>query len=210
MHIAKGDDRIVLVIPGLGIVIKVPNFRTSTHNVRHCAGMLWMNRREVVRYPWGCRRFIWYVIEAIGKFLLACVRGVVANWCEWAYFLSADPMRCALLAPTHVSIFGLLNIQSYRKPSDDRGFGIEYALRFACDDMDPMEFKKYDDNHHFQNQSNFHVPDDRTIVFLDYGSRKVQRLLNDFGPKIATSFFLSGGRRREEGLRRYMRSQRFR
>jgi hypothetical protein len=204
MHIAVGNDRIVVAIPRLGIVVKVPNIRTSSAHISYYCGMWWMNRRGIRMYPWGNRRFTWYIIEAIGLFLANTVRGVPENWREWTYYVRAD--AAGLLVPTYISVFGLLNVQAYREPSRERGHAISYALALAAG-IDSLKMARYDDNHHFSHSGNFHVPESRTILFLDYGSKKVQRFVTDFARNVLERFDIEQGRAKEEHLKRIIRER---
>ena len=206
MHIGWGHDRVVFVFPNAGFVIKIPNPKVSLSPIRKSATMLRENWVAVIRYrEW---RFAGYLFEDIGRAVRQSVRGIICNRKERALFLSLEgDIRQKLLAPTRLSIWGLVNVQAYREPSCEKGHAIKTALRIASGEEDAIQFVRYDDRHHLQYSGNFHIADDRTVVFLDYGDDRTQQLITDHGERIATSFSLEAGRRQEREYRALIRRQ---
>ncbi len=173
MPIKKGADRVVVLLPALGLVVKLPIIRVVRflHSFAGCfkdrrfvLKRLWMGVETPVSYHFGFRGMLF--------------KGLHANWCEfWFYWRT----RNAFLQPTYFSFFGLLNIQQMGEPC-------------LLDDVDVWSqlsgLTKRDvwkDSHHFANASNFGFWNGKFRMF-DYGSKASREVAALHGAYIVEHF----------------------
>jgi hypothetical protein len=172
MQIRKGKDRIVIILPLLGIVIKFPivHFFLAVIAFFHRVpkGKKWEYLKKYISLP----------IEYTYGFRWLLFTGISANWNEFWFWWKT---RNSFLQPTYFSLFGLLNIQQYDQPcqllEDD----------LWCQLYELTNSKVFDDSHHFTNPRNFCFSRGK-LRMLDYGSRLSQRVVEKYGEKIFELF----------------------
>jgi hypothetical protein len=188
---AKGDNRLVLAIPSLGVAFKFPRIR-----VWDALNILWwgIKRHFYAPSPRGRRepfsvflrrQFIEYSVESNWTFKSSLGRGITDNWRERRYYKHASPLGRLLLQPTYLSILGLVNVQKYGKPvgrpEDDVGVPLYHAF-FKIAGQALIR-----DGHHWVSAANFHL-DNGSIRVLDYGNLKTQAILDEFGLEFLRRF----------------------
>lgn len=195
----RGDRRSVLVIPSLGIAIKIAVIRWS-----EAWRLLKTAKRNHGRYVLGYRNtsaqpfmdFIWCQIFertvedrsdgrgiSLKKLLFA---GIVDNWHEY-WFYKLNPGLQTLLQPTYATFFGIVNIQKYGKPIKESKEDAYYKLLYKA--YRAIVGEGLDrDGHHFFYEGNFHLRKDGKVVFLDYGGSATRKILKEYGLEILLQF----------------------
>ncbi len=176
MQIKKGDDRVVVILPALGIVLKFPFIRfwrfvcslvRCFKNPRLILGRLWRGVSTPIRYPLGFRGMLF--------------KGLHANWCEfWFYWRTRNPF----LQPTYFSLFGFLNVQRIGEPCLMKPEDVWYQLSGMNKSLQ-RDLRK--DNHHFANPRNFCFFRGK-IRMLDYGSSGSRAVVALHGSHIVEYF----------------------
>lgn len=174
MKIAKGNLRYVIVFPFLGIAVKFPRIRLIAvilRVVRHAFFMrLGTIYREAFRISIDCTGIWGYKRLLFG--------GIRANWNEFLFFQKTKNLFCQ---PTYFSLLGLFNIQKF-------GFPCNLHWRTLAIQVEEITGgATRDDGHHFDKCKNFCLADGR-LRLLDYGSKKTQRIIAEFGERIFKSF----------------------
>lgn len=171
MQIKKGNDRIVILLPSLGIAIKLPAIHLWRAICLFCGRIKngkWKRLKRdwkwPIEAPWGFKKFLF--------------RGFVVNWRELRFY---SQTRNPLLQPTYFSLFGLFNIQKAGEPCQLESINLWCQLREITDNAVDA------DKHHFSNPRNFCF-NNGTLRMLDYGSRQSQEVILKFGAKIVQSF----------------------
>lgn len=169
MEIKKGQDRIVLIIPKLNIVIKFP--------IIHLI--------EAIKYVSRNDLNQWLEIEfhtpidrpifSLHRFLF---RGIVINWREFIFYLKT---RNPFTQPTLFSFFGIFNIQLYGQLCKLEYRNVWCQFRKLTND----EILK--DSHHFGNPNNFCINGGKLRI-VDYGSRNTQLIISRNGENISRFF----------------------
>lgn len=172
MHLAYGRERIVGVIPEIGIVVKFPFIHATTA------------ARQLIEYArnreWKRMRVLWRrSIDERNGFWNLLFGGIYANWREYRFYQDTHNQ---FVQPTYFSLWGFLNIQQYGKmctvEDGDELVAFWNELRALTQD------EVYADPHHFQNPENYCMHDTH-VRMTDYGNKKVQEVLNHFGNKLA-------------------------
>ncbi len=155
MQVKKGNDRIVVLFPALGVVVKLP----ITHLLYVLDSLFGIDTWRT----YG-RKLVWRTLigafEESGSVRGMLFRGLAANWME--FWLSATK-RNPFLQPTYFSLFGLLNVQRYDTPCPFKDVDLCVQLCRLTDDA------VWDDGHHFSNPQNFAFRKG-VLRILDYGS----------------------------------------
>ena len=171
MKIAKGESRLVVVLPGLGIVIKfsiihlVIGFRVLWYDLSRKGNRL---HDELFRYT----------IEMSRSLKRLLFKGIVDNWREWRFYQRTRHPFCQ---PTYLSLFGLLNIQRFARPCTLQ----ENDL--WCQLHELTKGAVFKDSHHFTNPDNFCL-NGEGLRILDYGGLKTQEVVQEFGDNILQNF----------------------
>jgi len=135
-----GREKIVLLMPKLGIVVKLPRIRfvgvikSVIHNL--LKGDWLRLKTHFKRAPTIPEFSYWYPI----------LSGIVTNFSEfWYYATTWNPF----LQPTYFSLFGLINIQRYGEPCT-------MPQQEFRNELERIVGQKYMwDSHHFINPANF-------------------------------------------------------
>lgn len=168
MHCKKGSNRLVLVLPSLNIVIKFPRI------------FFWIVFKDIfrkaVRGKWkSIKKWFSFSIESYGSYNRNLFKGIHDNWSEYKFFRKTQHRA---LEQTYFSLFGFLNIQRYGEP-----------YKFSFDVILPAIVKligadaAIKDGHHFGDSANFSFRENK-IRYVDYGSKKTQDVILEFGEKI--------------------------
>ncbi|MFH1111816.1 MAG: hypothetical protein V1712_01960 [Patescibacteria group bacterium] len=117
MQIKKGQDRVVVLFPYLGIAVKLPIIR------------FWLAVRLLYRNiksgKWEHLKKDWQrPIEERSGFKGLLFRGLAANWGEFRFYWQT---RNPFLQPTYLSL-GFVNIQRYDEPCNLQNVDLWYQL----------------------------------------------------------------------------------
>ena len=181
MELKKGTHRIVFIFPRFGFVIKLPRF------------YIWFAIKGFFKFiyyrDWKfLKKWLKYDVVVLGGFKNQVYKGIHDNWQEYKFY---SITKNVFLQPTHFSLYGLVNIQSYgeskKTPFDTL---LQYFMVLTDGDV-------FDDNHHFANYRNFCFEDGK-IKITDYGSKRTQAVIEKWGEKIVTEFQLEKVKEKEE------------
>lgn len=172
MNIAKGRDRIVVIIPELGIVIKFPFIH------------LIMVAKQIYGYMKECEWKRMYTlwqrdVEDREGFANSLFGGIHANWLEGMFY---QETHNHFLQPTYFSFLGLINIQKCGTMCTIEDG--EELLAFWTELRMITKDEVYVDPHHFQNPLNYCMHDTH-VRMTDYGNTAVQRVLKVYGDMLA-------------------------
>jgi len=168
MHIKKGKGRLVIVLPLLDVVIKIPLIQGINFLIGVWKAFVGKTYTE---------RLLKIDTENV------YFRGVLENWREFTFW---NHTQNPFLQPTYFSFFGLLNIQKFGKPHDikdtDLLYQIQYYTKWFC----------WEHIHSFENPSNYCLDDEGKIRIVDYGNPYAQKVIERFGKEchegISTTF----------------------
>lgn len=172
MHIAKGRDRMVLVVPEIGLVFKLAFI--------HC---LLVARRLFSLYRSGHSEYIkiiWrWTIEERGGITNSLLGGIHENWSEYRFY---QRTHNHFVQPTYFSLFGIINIQKYGNmcTTEDGDELVAFWKELRTLTADEV----YADPHHFQNPLNYCMHDTH-VRMTDYGNTAVQQVLKVYGDILA-------------------------
>ncbi len=172
MKIRKGTDRLVLIFPSLGFVIKLPRF------------YIWMTIKNILRYIWNWNYFkewLNYSPEAYTGIQRLLYKGLRDNWHEYTFYRDTHH---PFLQPTYFSLFGFMNIQKY---GDQQEIRFDILLNHF---MNITNNEAYTDNHHFANWRNFCFENGK-IKITDYGCPRTQKVITPWGDVIIAKFDLA-------------------
>jgi len=198
-RVSKGQSRIVVAIPRLGIAIKCARIRKRyaidfyRNASRYAREMLPNPDPEVKAMYWE------FVRGSFRRSVRLTFRGVSDNWCERNFYKHSDALSRLLLQPTHLSLFGLINVQKYGEPADIGDSEPIYHAFFQIAGQDLIQ-----DGHHWVNAKNFHLATDGPKL-LDYGGEATRRIIDQYGVALYTDFDIQTGRRQVEEFRRKRR-----
>jgi len=143
------------------------------------------------------RKMYWkFVRSSLGRSICLTFRGVGDNWRERSFYKHTNTLHRLLLQPTHFSFLGLLNIQKYGEPADEKDSEPIYHAFFPVAGQDLIR-----DGHHWVNAGNFHLANDGPKL-LDYGNPETQRIVSEYGIALYTSFDINAGRAQTEKYNR--------
>lgn len=185
LGIRIGRERIALLMPALGIVVKLPRIKIWKV-IREAASMI--RKRKWNR--------LWTHLKnnptsEIFSFWNMLFGGIAANFSEFWFYASTWHR---FVRPTYFSLFGLFNIQSYGA-SLKMGEGEFLAALERIIEENWMH-----DIHHFANPANFGLrqgtayDDDGEkrrrlrLCIADYGSPRTQAVITLFGRDLFKSF----------------------
>ena len=202
--IARGECRLVVAIPGLGIAIKLPRLlgeKEYRKKLREDFASFTLELGRTARRPHKYTSWHWvfFTGRQLRKTFMrqAFFQGSADNWRERRFYKHCNPIARLLLQPTHFSLLGLLNIQRCGVPcSVDRhvmknAFAVCIGVRLMLSD-----------GHHFNNPANFGQLEPYP-KFLDYGSKSTQELITEGCWALFTAFSLADGLDNEKVQRAY-------
>jgi len=168
MKIKKSRNRIVLVFPCLGIVIKLP----FIHFVSGINDFLWSIKDGHFRWRWNSN------IESMESFKELLFKGILYNWREYLFFIK---YRHPFTTPTYFSFFGFLNLQRLGQPCIIDSLVLWQKLIKLSNGTVAQ------DGHHFTNPENFCFIN-KKLRIIDYGSLRTQQVITKIGLKIMNDF----------------------
>lgn len=171
MKFHSGEERFTILIPEIGIVIKLPRIYYKLIYRSLC--------EDLAARDWNHFKKGWtYPVDKYGGYRGWLFKGMATNWMEfWVYITTRNPF----LQPTYFSLLGLVNIQKYGNPCpfDYRDLWCQFR-EITCE-----EVRK--DGHHFSNDANF-TYDGQTLRIVDYGNTRTRRIVILYGKKIVQAF----------------------
>jgi len=178
MQIKKGRDRIVFILPIIGIVIKIPIIHFLRVIEHHFS--LFKSRNI---YKKGTIKKIFFMYFEGDFEYRHCFKGTIfggihSNWLEYVFWRRT---KNPFLKPTYFSLFGLINIQKY---------GAICTLKevdLHCQLYEMTDGRVFDNGHHFCNPANYTLESDQ-LQMVDYGNSRVYRVIVRYGKKITTKF----------------------
>ena len=172
MHFAKGRDRMVVIIPKIGVAIKIA-FIHFIMVVRQILSFSLSGDWEYIKKLWDRE------LEERGGFRNSLFGGIHANWSERKFYRETHNH---FVQPTYFSFLGLINIQKCGKmctvEDGDELMAFWTELRMITKD------EVYVDPHHFQNPLNYCMHDTH-VRMTDYGNTAVQQVLKVYGDMLA-------------------------
>ncbi|MES3004839.1 MAG: hypothetical protein V4690_01850 [Patescibacteria group bacterium] len=184
MRLVWGTTRIVLIIPVIGIVLKLP--------VLEIARVSKVFFRNLFR---GKFRSISIEMHEYWGFLFS---GIIANWSEYRFY---QRTRHTFLQPTYFSLFGLFNIQKLGNACNMK------TLDVWCQLVDITSKAVWADPHCFDEADNFCF-DNKQFKMLDYASEGAQKVVLSHGDKIVQFFNPNYSWEEEKKKLKEMREQR--
>jgi len=170
MQVKKGQDRIVILFPWIGIAVKFP--------IVHFWRVVCLLCYDIKRGNWDCLKKNWeWPIEARSGFKGLLFRGLATNWGEFRFYRSTHN---PFLQPTYLS-FGFVNIQRYDEPCKLKNVDL------WCQLYELTNGDVFADSHHFENPRNFCF-NNGMLRILDYGSRRSQGVISKHGARIVEVF----------------------
>ena len=187
--IARGESRTVIAIPSLGIALKVAWGRSIVRRerqakLRRAWSYFWSDLSLPFRHPlrvleapygawWHWVGHGWEVAWHTTKY--NTFQSVVANLRERRFYKRAVFQELMLITPTYFSLFGLVNVQKYGKPSTNAANYLVVSYAFAR----LTEGATDGDTHHFQHPENFTGLEYGMFKVLDYAEPAVQRIISE-------------------------------
>ena len=171
MKISKGKNRIVLILPSMGVVVKIAiispikSFRCLFRTIK---SKNWKYLRREFMSPFG---------RGIPKFKDYLLLGIIHNWLEFWFYVKT---KNTFLQPTYFSLLGLFNIQKLGKVSK---FSF---VNLRCQLHELTKGKIWKHSHHFSNSDNFCF--DGKLRMFDYGDKRTQEVIQEYGSKIFKEF----------------------
>lgn len=163
MKIKRGRQRVVIIIPRLGFVVKFPR--------------VYMKRALGIAQKWGWKKFLYdfkFSTQSMGSPRYFLFGGIVANWQEFMFFLKT---RHPFLQPTYFSLLGIVNIQRYGRPCDNF---VEIINLFDSISREIV----YQDLHCFTSPENFCLDEQGRVRMVDYSQKKTQQVIRRWGDEI--------------------------
>jgi len=172
LQVKKGRDRVVIILPRFGIVIKFP----IVHFIRAMRGLNCYNYKGMrLEY---LRKYLTWKMIVYGGFRRRMFGGLYANIYEFCFY---QRTRNSFLQPTYFSFFGVVNFQRYDQPCK-----LE-EIDLWCQLQELTNGKVWDDAHHFSSLGNYCLKSGK-IRMLDYGSSRCYEVISQYGESIAESF----------------------
>ncbi len=170
IYVKVGTTRIVILIPLLCLVVKIPIIRFF---------MLFKDLMYSIISPYPKKWKYFWIPPTACPFGLRCyiIAGIVANWSEYRFYRKT---KNPFLWPTYFSFFGIFNIQKIGKKSDyssNKIWDILYTI--AGNDL-------VADNHCFANRNNFCVDENNKLRLIDYASKGAQKVILQYGEQFST------------------------
>lgn len=179
MQIKRGTSRLVICIPNLGLVIKLPRAKPIVF-LRNVISAISLGRRTKDTKKW-LKWAMWLGKETdvVGNIRYTLLNGTYQNWQEYCLWRSTCS---SFLEPTFFSLLGLINVQKY----GDQLMGISAGALWS-QLLELSDRAVWSNGHHFANPENFSFRDG-TIKMLDYGSRGVEEVVVQYGDVITRHF----------------------
>lgn len=173
MYVKKGKDRIVVVIPRLGIVVKLPRIK-----IYSALRITFFSRGGLVSV---IKRNLSYDVWCLSGYRSLFFKSILINWYEfWFYQTTKNP----LLQPTYFSLFGLLNIQKIGLRTFSLGCGGMYRYLEPYLDLRDIQYLEKD-GHHFFNSHNFCLTEGGLLRMVDYGDEQTMSVISKVGGKLS-------------------------
>jgi len=170
MTIKKGDHRIVITLPLLGIAIKIPLIGVISVLFDLTKEAKKMKTQKIIRkmtLPLDChlgyKSILFY--------------GVLCNLMEFFFFVRTRNKFCQ---PTYFSLFGLINIQKLGSPCKIKECDLWQFL------FTTTEGKIWDDIRVFSFAKNF-CSNSGIIKITNYGNQRTRRIIEEYGHKLANA-----------------------
>ncbi len=184
MKMVWGTTRVVVPVPSLGIVLKLPVLE-----IRRVGRIFFKNLFR------GKFRYIALEFNSYWKFLFS---GVVANWSEYRFYRRT---RHVFLQPRYFSLFGLFNIQKFGNVCQMEDVDVWTQLVTLTNKA------VWADSHCFAEAHNFCL-ENRQFKMLDYASQGAQKVVLSHGDKIVKFFNPNYSWEQENEKLKEMREQR--
>ena len=170
MQLKKGSTRIVLLIPFLGIAVKLPIIRIGL--IIKELKTFWVDK------DLGCFVSFFYPFKVSdsGTFADLFFEGIFSNLIEfWTFFT----LGSFALVPTYFTFFGLFNIQKMVISLNQKHEKYLARILFKV-----FGFYIYEDLYHFLETDNFTCSAEGRLQMIDYGSKEVARVLGRYGEEL--------------------------
>lgn len=177
MELKKGTSRWVILLPSIGIVIKLPivNLIGAFSIIRACFKAPKLINKLILLYD----EIFVFPTEYDFSVRKCLFLGIKSNWLEFSFYLD-DPNDFRLT--TYFSLFGLITIQELGKEPCTMSDDALYSQLFVLTDGGIFA-----DHHHFNNTKNFCIKKGKLKIF-DYGSWQTHWVVKKFGNLIYEKF----------------------
>lgn len=197
--ISSGDDRRVIAIPHMNVVLKVARihwwyaldfiiYAFKTHQPRGKLHEWWRHQIDESTTEHN---------SCLKRFLFG---GICANWRERRFYKERPDLK--ILQPTYFSLLGFLNVQRYGIPIDDAESTSVYHAFYPIAGQDLIR-----DSHHWVHGPNFHLTPESRPKILDYGGTKTQMILTKYGNALHDRFDFAFGKAQSEYYAKKRRNQ---
>lgn len=182
MQTKYGTSRLVICLPKLGLVIKLPLAKPIVF-VRQVISAISLGRQSKDIKKW-LKWAVWLGedTDTVGNIRYTLLNGTYQNWQEYRIWRRT---RSSFLEPTFFSLLGLVNVQKYGEQLTEITVGALWSQLLELSDK-----AVWSNGHHFANPENFSFRDG-TIRMLDYGGRGVEEVVVQHGENIARQFDLT-------------------
>lgn len=200
-HVSRGNSRLVIAIPSLGIAIKCARIK-KIHLMDFFRNAYSYAKKMLPGSTRKKRAMYWENVIVIGGYyaLWRTFRGVLDNWSERSFYKHTDALSRLVLQPTHFSFLGLVNIQRYGEPAEISDCEPIYHAFFQIASEDLIR-----DGHHWVMAHNFHLAVDGPKL-LDYGSERTREIISKYGVALYTDFDIHAGRAQTEKFKQARRA----
>lgn len=198
VQISRGDHRLVVALPSLGVVLKFPRIALRYLVVAEGKKFIYLVSswrafwEEVFSLGSPYNDFPdgppWALVDYSFRNLLKTFAqerffaAIGDNWRERRYYKLASDETRRVLAPTYWSFLGLVSVQAYRRPyetaTNEDARVLSHLLRQRLgEDMNGH-------GHEFFNSKNFSGLEEGALIFLDYGDLDVQVIIDKHIEKL--------------------------
>lgn len=182
MQIKRGTSRLVICLPKLGLVIKLPLAKpiVFVRQVISATRLGWKSKDMKKWLKWAA--WLGEGTDTVGNIRYTLLNGSYQNWQEYRLWRRT---RSSFLEPTFFSLLGLVNVQKYGEQLKGISDGALWSQLLELSDK-----AVWSNGHHFANPENFSFRDGM-IRMLDYGGRGIEEVVIQHGDNIARHFDLS-------------------
>lgn len=168
MKIKSGKTRFVIVLPCLGIVIKIPKIRILEA----------LNSSYFSFKNGKLKKALHYPIDG-NDITFPLLKGIIENWNE-------STRRGKFFQKTYLSFLGLINIQKYGAPIP-KDVDVWRLLHITYPPNQKIDALLQKDGHHFSQGRNFCI-DSGIVKLLDYGGTETKRVVDALGNDFFMKF----------------------
>lgn len=181
MKIVRGQSRIVMILPKIGVVIKFPKIEFK---------MLFLDLKIIIMHKDKVDAFKSFFLEPMkynsetypSYFYYYAFCGISSNWNERQFYKRT---KNPFLQETYFSLFGLVNVQKLGFQLNQEDSFRKWNFQDQIDRLTNEQARK--DKHHWFGPTNFCIEDGKLKIF-DYGTTTCEKIIEQYGEKVHTGF----------------------